>query len=69
MNYKFLLKDLDGFSHPITKDCPNDDAARLVARLMTSDTFFVDSVVVSRLNTCDPNGECTYVDEFKYGEQ
>lgn len=69
MNYKFLLKDLDGFSHPITKDCPNDDAARLVAKLMTSDTFFVDTVVVSRVDPSDPDGSGTYVDEFKYGEQ
>lgn len=69
MKYKFLLKDLDGFSHPITKDCLNDDAARTVAQLMTADTFFVDSVVVSRENPNDPDGFGTYVDEFKYGEQ
>lgn len=66
MNYKFLLKDLDGFSHPITKDCPNDDAARLVAKMMTSDTFFVDTVVISRENPNDPDGFGTYVDEVKY---
>lgn len=69
MTYKFLLKDLSGISHPITKECDNDDAARLVARLITSNTFFVDSVVVSRVNPADPDGLSTYVDEFKYGEQ
>lgn len=68
MNYKFLLKDLDGFSHPITKDCPNDDSARTVAQLMTHDVFFVDTVIVSRENPNDPDGFGTYVDEFKYGE-
>ena len=69
MNYKSLLKDLDGFSHPITKDCPNDDAARLVGQKIASDTFFVDRVVISRMNPNDPDGFGTYVDEFKYGEQ
>lgn len=68
MNYKFILKDLDGFSHPIVKDCPNDDSARVVASLMTHDVFFVDSVIVSRENPNDPDGFGTYVDEFKYGE-
>lgn len=66
MVYKFLLKDLDGFSHPIRKDCPNDDAARLVAQMIVSDTFFVDSVVISRENPNDPDGFATYVDEFRY---
>lgn len=67
MNYKFLLKDLDGFSHPITKDCPNDDAARVVASMIASNTFFVDYVTVSRENPNDPDGFGTFVDEFRYG--
>ncbi len=68
MDYKFLLKDLDGFSHMITRDCPNDDAACKVAELMTSDSFFVDRVIVSREDPDDPDGTIHYVGEFKYGE-
>ena len=69
MRYKFLIKDFDGFSHCLVKDCENTNVAKEIAQKMCDDVNFVDTVTLTRMLSNDTCGEQEYIGDFKYGEQ
>lgn len=68
MKYRFLVKDLDGFTHSIERECETEAAAVKVAKSMCSDVYFVVSVTLYLMLSQDSCGPIRYVEYFTYGD-
>lgn len=66
MMYHFLIKDLDGFSHPLERAYNDDVTAKLAAISMCDDVNFVESVTLSRMISDGVSYELEYIDDFCY---
>lgn len=66
MKYHFLIKDLDGFSHPLERAFNDDETAKLTAMRMCDDVYFVESVTLSRVISDGSDDELVYIDNFCY---
>lgn len=66
MRFSFLVKDYDGFSHPVEKEFESIDAAEEWARGMVMDKEFVRSVTMYQVLTNDSCGPIKYVNELRY---
>ena len=66
MMYHFLIKDLDGFSHPLERAYDDDVDAKLAAMSMCDDVNFVESVTLSRVVSDGSDDELEYIDDFCY---
>lgn len=66
--YRFLIKDLDGFSHCSEKEfsCVRD--AIKTAKDLTTDVNFVESVTLYLLLTSDSCGPIRYIGFYEYGD-
>lgn len=65
--YRFLIKDLNGFSHCVEKpfSCVKD--AIFTAKCMTTDVHFVASVTLYLLLTSDSCGPIRYIGFYEFG--
>lgn len=66
MMYHFLIKDLDGFSHPLERAYDDDVSAKLAAMSLCDDVNFVESVTLSRMISDGVGYELEYIDDFCY---
>lgn len=66
MTYHFLIKDFDGFSHPIERAYDDDVTAKQVAMSMCDDVNFVESVTLSRVISDGSEDKLVYIDDFCY---
>lgn len=67
--YRFLIKDLDGFSHCSEKNFDSVRDAITHAKDLTSDVYFVESVTLYLLLTTDSCGPIRYIGFYEYGDQ
>ena len=66
--YRFLVKDLDGFSHSIERPYNSEAEAIEAAKAMTDDVFFVSSVTLYLMLSKDSCGPIRYIGDYRYGE-
>ena len=68
MNFRFLVKDYDGFSHEVEEEFSSIDAAKERAKGMLMDVNFVESVTLYSLLSNDSCGPIKYVGWYRYGD-
>lgn len=67
-NYRFLIKDYDGFSHSIEKLFTSEAEAIKAAKDLTTDVNWVSSVTLYLMLSKDSCGLIRYIGEYRYGE-
>lgn len=68
MRFRFLVKDYDGFSHTVEKECSSIDAAKERAKGMLMDVNLVESVTIYSILTEDSCGPDRYIGWYQFGE-
>ena len=67
-NYRFLIKDLDGFSHSIERPFDREADAIESAKELTNDVNFVCSVTLYLMLSTDSCGPIRYIGDYRSGE-
>ena len=66
--YRFLIKDLDGFSHSIERPFDSEADAIKAAKELTNDVNFVCSVTLYLMLSTDSCGLIRYIGDYRFGE-
>lgn len=64
--YRFLIKNLDGFSHSEEEPFESVQDAISAAKSRTTDVHFVESVTLYLLLTSDSCGPIRYIGYYEY---
>jgi hypothetical protein len=67
-NYRFLIKDYDGFSHTVEKLFTCEAEAIEAAKALTTDVNWVSSVTLYLMLSQDSCGPIRYIGCYTYGE-